>query len=117
MEGSQRDDTQDWRLPEDSRPPLLSELVERVDEALMTARASESAVVSVGAAALDAAEQARKAADLAEQAADRAGAAVQFGLKRDGAESEFAGWPEDRQRRFSQRADRIVARLRELQRR
>jgi hypothetical protein len=117
MEGSQRDETRDWQLPEGSRPPLLSELVERVDEALITARASESAVMSVGAAALDAAEQARKAADLAELAADRAGAAVQWGLKRNGAEARLAGWPEDRQRQFSQRADRIVARLRELQRR
>lgn len=117
MEASQRDDTEDWRLPEESRPPLLSELVEQVKEALRVAQASESAAVSVGAVALDAAEQARKAAELAERAADRASAAVQLGLKRNGAESTLAGWPEDRQRHFSQRADRIVARLRDLQRR
>jgi hypothetical protein len=115
MEDSQRDDTQDWLLPEDSRPPLLSELVERVDEALETARASEGAVMSVGVAALDAAEQARRAAELAERAADRASAALQLGLKRGGPQPTLAGWPEDRQRRFSQRADRIAARLRELQ--
>ncbi|MEX2108321.1 MAG: hypothetical protein WD827_05500 [Solirubrobacterales bacterium] len=114
MEDSQRDDTQDWLLPEDSRPPLLSELVERIDEAMAMARSSESAAMSVGAAALDAAEQARRAAELAERAADRASAALHLGLKRK-AESNLAGWPEDRQRRFSQRADRIVARLRELQ--
>ena len=46
----------------------LSELVARIDEALATARASEAAVMTVGAAALDAAEQARRAADLAERA-------------------------------------------------
>ena len=115
MEGSQRDDTQDWLLPAASRPPLLSELVERVDEAREIARSSESAAVSVGAAALDAAEQARRAAELAERAADRASAVLQLGLKHDGAETKLAGWPEDRQRLFSQRADRIVARLRELQ--
>jgi len=115
MEDSQRDDTQDWLLPTASRPPLFSELVERIDEAREIARSSESAAVSVGAAALDAAEQARRAAELAERAADRAGAVLQLGLKHDGAESKLAGWPEDRQRLFSQRADRIVARLRELQ--
>ena len=59
---------EDWALPERSRPPLLGELVERIDEALATARASEAAVMTVGAAALDAAEQARRAAELAERA-------------------------------------------------
>jgi hypothetical protein len=59
---------EDWALPERSRPPLLGELVERIDEALATARASEAAVMTVGAAALDAAEQAKRAAELAERA-------------------------------------------------
>ena len=63
-----RDNTDQWRLPEAARPPLLGELVERIDEALATARASEAAVMTVGAAALDAAEQARRAASLAERA-------------------------------------------------
>lgn len=117
MDGAQRDDTQDWLLPEGSKPPLLGELVGRIDEALETARASERAVVSVGAAALDAAEQARRAAQLAERAADRASVALRQGLKPRSAVLPLAGWPEDRQRQFSQRADRIVARLRELQRR
>ena len=57
-----------WSLPGSSRPPLLGELVERIDEALATARASEAAVMTVGAAALDAAEQAKRAAELAERA-------------------------------------------------
>ncbi len=47
---------------------MLGELVERIDEALATARASEAAVMTVGAAALDAAEQAKRAAELAERA-------------------------------------------------
>ncbi|HEY5816251.1 MAG TPA: hypothetical protein VIS95_07915 [Solirubrobacterales bacterium] len=63
-----RDDAESWALPERSRPPLLGELVERIDEALATARASEAAVMTVGAAALDAAEQAKRAAELAEKA-------------------------------------------------
>ena len=46
----------------------VSELVARIDEALATARASEAAVMTVGAAAIDAAEQAKRAADLAERA-------------------------------------------------
>lgn len=60
--------TEDWTLPQRARPPLLGELVERIDEALATARASEAAVMTVGAAALDAAEQAKRAAELAERA-------------------------------------------------
>ena len=68
MEGSERDSTQDWLLPESARPPLLAELAQRIDEAVATARASEAAVMAVGAAALDAAEQARRAAELAERA-------------------------------------------------
>jgi hypothetical protein len=115
MEASERDDTQDWLIPDEVRPPLLGELVERIDEAIEIARSSESAAVSVGAAALDAAEQARRAAELAERAADKASAALQLGLKRNRVEPKLAGWPEDRQLRFSQRADRITARLRELQ--
>jgi hypothetical protein len=87
---------------------LLSELVTRIDEALATARASEAAVMTVGAAALDAAEQARRAADLAEQAS----AAMLSGrLGSDVDDSEDEGL-----RDFSARADRVAARLRELER-
>lgn len=68
MEGSERDTTQEWLLPESARPPLVSELVERIEEALAVARSSEAAAVSIGAAALDAADQARRAAELAERA-------------------------------------------------
>jgi hypothetical protein len=103
MEGSERDSTQDWLLPESARPLSVAELSQRIDEAVATARASEAAVMVVGEAALDAAEQARRAAELAE----RASAAV-FGPSRDprprdtGLES------------FTERADRIAARLRVL---
>ncbi len=68
MESDERDSTSDWVLPGDARPPLVSELVARIDEALATARASEAAVMTVGAAAIDAAEQAKRAAELAERA-------------------------------------------------
>lgn len=108
METSRRDETADWLLPERARPPLLGELVERVDEALAIARASEAAVMTVGAAALDAAEQARRAADLAEQAGNRM-------LEITSADTV----PEDDDddlRDFSQRADQIGERLRALQR-
>ena len=111
MDESQRDTTQDWRLPERAKLPLVSELVERIDEALATARASEAAVMTVGAAALDAAEQAKRAADLAERAStalltDRAGAGpVQLVPSED-----------DGLRDFAARADRVAARLRELER-
>ena len=101
---------EEWRLPEHARPPLLGELVERIDEALATARASEAAVMTVGAAALDAAEQAKRAAELAE----RASAAMQ----RNGAAANSAPTPghagamDD----FSARADRVAERLSRLQR-
>jgi len=101
---------EEWRLPERSRPPLLGELVGRIDEALATARASEAAVMTVGAAALDAAKQAKRAAELAE----RASAAMHRSrpvpssatVRRD------SGAMDD----FSARADRVAERLSRLQR-
>lgn len=124
MEPPERDTTRDWLLPEDARPPLLSELVERIDEALATARASEAAVMTVGAAAIDAAEQAKRAAELAERAS---GAALDA-QERVTAAAAVAPSPsppgpappprtvEDSLSEFSARADRLVARLRQLQR-
>jgi hypothetical protein len=99
----------EWRLPESKRPPLLGELVERIDEALATARASEAAVMTVGAAALDAAEQARRAADLAERASI---AMSGNGLPSDSISPLEAGPLGD----FTARADRVAERLRRLQR-
>jgi hypothetical protein len=108
MEGSERDNTQDWLLPEGSAPPLLSELERRVDEALVTAKASEAAVMAVGDVALDAAQQARRAADCAERAA-----AVALSANPPPPE----GPAEDEALRgFSERADRVMARLRALER-
>ena len=68
MAGAVADSTQDWLLPEGARPPTIGELELRIEEALVTARASEAAVMTVGAAAIDAAEQAKRAAELAERA-------------------------------------------------
>lgn len=104
----------EWRLPEDARPPLLGELVERIDEALATARASEAAIMTVGAAALDAAEQARRAAELAERAS--------IAMNSSEPEVVLAAVPaalpvsgDDGLRAFSARADRVAARLRRLE--
>jgi len=103
------DSTEEWALPEQARPPLLGELVERIDEALATARASEAAVMTVGTAALDAAEQARRAAELAE----RASAAISSnGAQARPAPREEEGAMSD----FTARADRLAERLRRLQR-
>jgi hypothetical protein len=107
MESGERDDTQDWLLPEGAGPPLLSELEGRIDEALIIAKASEKAVMAVGDAALDAAQQARRAAEMAERAAEAALSAS------PPAPPVAVGPYEDvALRNFSERADRVVARLR-----
>jgi hypothetical protein len=110
MSDYERDGAGSWRLPQQSRPPLLGELVERIDEALATARASEAAVMTVGAAALDAAEQARRAAELAE----RASAAMNGNgaVAASPAAQPARGAMDD----FTARADRVAERLRRLQR-
>jgi hypothetical protein len=100
---------EDWSLPERSRPPLLGELVERIDEALATARASEAAVMTVGAAALDAAEQARRAAELAERASAAMAGNGSVSPPRERANDVAM---DD----FTARADRVTERLRRLQR-
>ncbi len=117
MDAAAPDSTQDWLLPEHTRPPLVGELERRIDLALATARASEAAVATVGAAALDAAEQARRAAELAERASIAALDAS--GRVASAAPEKPAGGPEqvdDSLNDFSARADRLVARLRGLQR-
>jgi hypothetical protein len=109
MEGTERDRTQDWLLPEGTAPPLLSELEQRIDEALVIAKASEKAVVVVGDAALDAAQQARRAAELAERATAAALSIVPPVPEKPSEDAAL--------RSFSERADRVVARLRALERR
>ncbi len=114
MSERERESAEDWTLPERSRPPLLGELVERIDEALAVARASEAAVMTVGAAALDAAEQAKRAAVLAE----RASAAMNRGQQAISAIPENAapaGVGEGGMESFSARADRVAERLQRLQ--
>jgi len=109
-----------WALPERSRPPLLGELVERIDEALATARASEAAVMTVGAAALDAAEQAKRAAELAERASAAIATSPPIRIR-----STSTGTPAPRpfepariddMSRFNARADRVAERLQRLER-
>lgn len=119
MQVPERDSTRDWELPEDARPPLLSELVERIDEALATARASEAAVMTVGAAAIDAAEQAKRAADLAERAsAAMLKPAHRVATPEPGvrpAPKRKVNLEDDSLSDFSARADRLAVRLKQLQ--
>jgi hypothetical protein len=103
MEAADRDSTQDWLLSEGSRPPLLSELEDRIDEAMIIAKASEKAVMAVGDAALDAAQQARRAADLAERASVAALSATAALPQAPLEDVALHG--------FSERADRVEARL------
>lgn len=98
-----------WTLPERARPPLLGELVERIDEAIATARASEAAVMTVGAAALDAAEQAKRAADLAARASAALHGTRSPSRPASASASDCLG-------DFSARADRVAERLRDLER-
>lgn len=132
MAATERDSTQDWLLPPGSAPPLMSELEHRVDEALAIAKASEAAVMTVGAAAIDAAEQARRAAELAERAARSAEAAIGAEAPPAPAEAVEAE-PEppvepfpvtevfepvvvaDSFESFNRHADRVLARLREIE--
>jgi hypothetical protein len=65
---NERDSTGEWLLPVGGGPPTLYELEQRVEVALTVARAAETAALEIGAASLDAAQQARRAAELAEKA-------------------------------------------------
>ncbi len=109
-----RDSTQDWLVPEESRPPLWSELEARVDEAVTIARASEAAIEVFGNAAIEAAKQACRAAELAEQAsiAVVAGSAAANG----GDPTAPEGAPVDPSLgAFRDHADRVMARLMALE--
>lgn len=122
MTAAPGDSTQDWLLPEHSRPPLIGELERRVELALTMARASEAAVMTVGAAAIGAAEQAERAAGLAEKAGatalavqDRVAAMAAAPAPSPAVEPK-ENQEDDTLSDFSARADRLVARLRQLQR-
>ena len=115
MQAAAPDSTQDWLLPEQARPPLIGELEQRIDLALATARASEAAVATVGKAALDAARQARRAAELAERASIAALDAreeVASAVAIAPAPSSPPEPVDESLGSFSERADRLVARLR-----
>jgi hypothetical protein len=120
VENGGRDSTEDWQLPARSLPPTIAELEARIDEALVIARASEAAVATVGAAAIESAEQARRAADLAVKASETASRAAD-GVAANGVANGGAvnGAPheDDRMVRFSRRAERLGARFAKLQRR
>ena len=126
MAASERDSTEDWRLGADATPPLLGELVERIEEALDVAYGSKVAAQTAGEAAVEAAEGARDAAGqahraaghahrsamLAEQAAE---SMLEAGRRRRAADGPTPA-DEGGLRSFSERADRLVARLRALER-
>ena len=124
VEASERDDTRDWLLEPQQQPPTFAGLVEQVEEALQVARSSEAAVESIGIAATEAAERARdaveQAADAAEHARRSAELAGGAGFATAGGRREsIAGrrpLDDPSLNRFSDRADRLVARLRALQR-
>ena len=126
MAAAGADKTEEWLLPAGSRPPTVAELEERIELALSTARASEAAVMSVGAAALDAAEQAKRAAELAERASAivaSAGARPEPPMPEPPRPEAVprprrqSGPPSDNGlRSFHAQADRLAERLRLLQR-
>jgi hypothetical protein len=127
MAEGERDSTQDWLLPAAARPATMFELEQRVDVALAVARASEAAALEIGAAALDAADQARRAAELAERASASAAERRSEPGSGNGGESRpgnggesrpgNGGEPGDeRLRLFTERADRVVARLLAIER-
>ncbi len=117
MAEGERDDTNDWVLPAEARPATLAQLEERIDYAVALARASEAAALEIGAAALDAAGQARRAAELAERASRRVAPAATGEGEADG-KAPPATPPEtaleteyDRFKSFLERADRVSERL------
>lgn len=122
-------------MPAAARPGTMLELEQRVDAALAVARSAEAAALAIGAAAFDAAEQAHRAADFAERAVTRqvvpappgVGGGVEPAPAENGVEvaiEDAAGlspWPngaadpDERLRLFSERADRVMTRLRALE--
>jgi hypothetical protein len=117
IEGTQRDNTEDWIVPR-AAVPTIAELEARIDEALVIARASEEGVREVGEMAVEAARDAKRAADAAEAAVAVAAnpapeppaPQVEAEPEAEEAEPRF----EVRFRRFSERADRLSGRLRRL---
>jgi hypothetical protein len=122
---TERDSTKEWLLPAEAAPPLLGDLEARIDEAVTIARASEQAVrvigaraEEIGAQAVDAATQARRAADLAERASAAAIAAASAPPETGTSPLAVPTPLEDAWLRgFTERADRVMARLQAVERR
>jgi hypothetical protein len=140
MAAGERDHTDDWLVEPDRRPATVLELEERIDDAVRLAEAAETAALEIGAASLEAAEQARRAAALAESAAAASHAAAEAVASRaaaavapaaptppPAAASNGTSPPARPRRRLAQpdpfdarltafrdRADRIMVRLRRL---
>jgi hypothetical protein len=126
MAEGERDSTGEWILPPEARPATLAQLEQRIDHALAVARASEAAALEIGAAAIDAAEQARRAAEAAERAsagaagvvpaavADRAGPPANGNSEDEVGAEPAMGAEFDPLRQFTERADRVAARLRAM---
>lgn len=72
----ERDTADDWRIEPERSIATVAELEGRIDVALATARGAEEAALEIGAASLEAAEQARRAAALAERASAAAARAA-----------------------------------------
>jgi len=132
VENGGRDSTQEWLLPARDAPPTVAQLEARIDEAVVIARACEEAVVSVGAAAVESAEQARRAADLAVRASEAASRAASAAAGRgdggsgapakgngaaSGGPAPRAALEDERMVIFSRRAERVGARFAQIQRR
>jgi hypothetical protein len=124
MDSGERDGTQDWLLDEAATPPLLGELVERIDEALDVAYTSRAAVGAAGDAAVDAAEHARDAVKQALRAAEQAHRSAMLAeqastaMLEDRRRTAAGAMPEEDSslRSFTERADRITRRLQALER-
>jgi hypothetical protein len=137
MEAAQRDTTDEWRVAPGRTPATVAELEGRIDVAMATAQAAEEAALEIGAASLEAADQARRAAALAEKAsaaavraADRAPTAPASSAPAAPADPprSIAAVPtttataptrpdpfEERITAFRQRAERVIVRLQKIE--
>jgi hypothetical protein len=75
-EGTERDTTDEWRIAPERAPATVADLEGQIDAALVTAQAAEEAALEIGAASVEAADQARRAASMAEQASAAASRAA-----------------------------------------
>jgi hypothetical protein len=141
MATEERDETADWLVADDRRPPTVLELQQRIDLAVGIAQAAEAAALEIGAASLEAAEQARRAAALAKRASEASVAASRIAASHVAAAAAPAPEPEEpapparipvpplgaprpqgqpdpfdeRMVAFRERAEKVMARLRRLE--